>query len=59
MFTPEKLRELARACRAFAFKLEKDSENQKGTSAYQCALLEIKQFRELAAECEALAKGLR
>lgn len=52
MFTDVEYKELARACRALAVRIEKTAEEQKGTTVEPTTLREAKRFREYAQRCE-------
>lgn len=53
MFTDVEWKELARACRALAVRIEKTAEEQNGTTVQPATLREAKRFREYAQRCEA------
>lgn len=56
MITPQKLLEAARACRAFAVKLDKDADRLKDTTVHPAAVKEARSFRDLATELEEFAR---
>lgn len=55
-FDPTEWKDLARACRGMAVRLEKDAKLQEGTTIHDQALREVERFREYAERCEQQAK---